>query len=652
MKSILSNKLELGELRKSQTLTVYGPGAIVDFPHFSGIMSSSDVWEYGDENRGFKRIRESNLENDFGVKYFVEPSCDESVKHKYFLRAYRFPEWYYCPKCHALGSYRDIGILLSNKDDDIKIGRLICALCNEHGMKVDLVPSRFIVSCINGHLDDFPYDWWVHQHHRHNGDFPKEFTLEYTAKTGGLDSIVVRCSCGAYATMAGCMKEDAFINYKKGCSMHMPWLGYEEINGALYWHRDKYSDSCEAKVKCLQRSSSNVYYPILKSALTVPPFSQKKYEQVEKAYKTWFGDFLEDKSENNEGLLVTFERCESAQKDLLLKKFEKKKDDFNGTVDEFYCIMKDVIKNSEKGDDSENEQADAGLLWNEYSAFCGSDVNDEKLYTENVPVPSRFSKFIKKVTKVKKLREVSVLTGFTRIYPPGVPEEEKDLSGKYNRDFVPISGLNKMDWLPGMELYGEGIFIQLNSEKVAGWEKEIVSKERFKTISAKLSGNLKYLRKGKFSSSSPRYILLHTLSHLLIRSLAAECGYATASLKEKIYSTIEGSDKDMCGILIYTAVSDSDGSLGGLVRQGDTQKFEEIMVHMFHDSTWCSNDPLCIESESQGYSGLNYAACHACTLLPETSCENYNCLLDRATIVGKPNDKTISYFYEILEDII
>ena len=151
--------------------------------------------------------------------------------------------------------------------------------------------------------------------------------------------------------------------------------------------------------------------------------------------------------------------------------------------------------------------------------------------------------------------------------------------------------------------------------------------------------------KGMFSA---RYVLLHTLSHLLIRQLTIDCGYQEAALKERIYSTYPDSDLDMAGILIYTSSSDSDGSLGGLVRQGESDLLESTVRNMLQEASWCSSDPLCIESKSQGFNSLNYAACHACTLLPETSCEAANCLLDRASVVGKPTEREIGYFEELI----
>lgn len=148
--------------------------------------------------------------------------------------------------------------------------------------------------------------------------------------------------------------------------------------------------------------------------------------------------------------------------------------------------------------------------------------------------------------------------------------------------------------------------------------------------------------------ASPRYILLHTLSHLLIRQLSLDCGYSGAALKERIYSTVISSGLPMAGILLYTSSTDSDGSLGGLVRMGRPENFEEIIRKMLQEASWCSSDPICIDSLGQGYGGLNYAACHACTLLPETSCELRNCLLDRASIIGTLNHRELGYLSKLI----
>jgi hypothetical protein len=139
-------------------------------------------------------------------------------------------------------------------------------------------------------------------------------------------------------------------------------------------------------------------------------------------------------------------------------------------------------------------------------------------------------------------------------------------------------------------------------------------------------------------------VLLHTLAHVLINEWSLDAGYPTAALRERLYS-----DEEMAGLLIYTATSDSAGSLGGLVAQGEPERLAGTIRSAIRRSSWCSADPLCIESEASGTGGINLAACHACVMLPETSCEHNNILLDRALLVGTPEDPHLGFFTQILE---
>jgi hypothetical protein len=146
---------------------------------------------------------------------------------------------------------------------------------------------------------------------------------------------------------------------------------------------------------------------------------------------------------------------------------------------------------------------------------------------------------------------------------------------------------------------------------------------------------------------APKYVLLHTFAHLLITQLAFDCGYGSASLRERIYCDIDDPSRPMEGILIYTASGDSEGTLGGLVRQGEPDRLPGIILHALSRAQWCSSDPVCIESTGQGSDNANLAACHGCVLVPETSCEQGNRLLDRGIVIGTPSQPDIGYFSSI-----
>ena len=146
---------------------------------------------------------------------------------------------------------------------------------------------------------------------------------------------------------------------------------------------------------------------------------------------------------------------------------------------------------------------------------------------------------------------------------------------------------------------------------------------------------------------TPRFVLLHTFAHLLINQLVQDCGYGSASLRERIYSA--DGDSPMAGILIFTAAGDSEGTMGGLVRMGQSDRLEEVIRRALEKARWCSTDPVCIESKGQGPDNCNLAACHSCALLPETSCEEQNRLLDRGVVIGTIEKPGLGFFTSKVE---
>ena len=138
---------------------------------------------------------------------------------------------------------------------------------------------------------------------------------------------------------------------------------------------------------------------------------------------------------------------------------------------------------------------------------------------------------------------------------------------------------------------------------------------------------------------SPAFLLIHTLSHLLINEISKESGYNSASISEIIY---EG--ENMEGLLIYTTTSDTEGSLGGLVSMGYPDRLKIIFRESIEKARWCSSDPICIESQGQGFLGTNLASCYSCSMLPETSCQYINRFLDRGLLVGTIENPEKGFF--------
>ena len=222
---------------------------------------------------------------------------------------------------------------------------------------------------------------------------------------------------------------------------------------------------------------------------------------------------------------------------------------------------------------------------------------------------------------VDRLKEIMALIGFRR-------------AGGDNTTPPDITG--KTGWLPALELYGEGIFFTLNEDMLRRWEAGEAIRARAEAFRER------YQRRAGLSSTgwdidvSPRFLLCHTLAHLIIRELDAGAGYPAASLKERIYCAT--GDEPMAGILIYVAVPDEEGSLGGLMELAQPHRFLRLLTRAFESAAWCSLDPVCCEQEGHGPDLLNGAACHACVLVPETSCNHENILLDRVFVNGTGKD--------------
>ncbi len=329
-------------------------------------------------------------------------------------------------------------------------------------------------------------------------------------------------------------------------------------------------------------------------------------------------------------LMKHFDAMEGKNDDALRKYIKKKIMPIMHTISLEHVL--ETYKNLTSEQSMEHPNSLKELYEEEYRALCEeAEDNKADFSSRSVPVPYKYSEAIKRVTAVDRLTEIVAMVGFTRLQGWDGNMESPCLA--------PIFSGNQKTWLPAIDMHGEGIFIELSEDKVVKWETE--NKKIYQPMMNRVVEN-----HFRCENASPRYVLLHTLAHLLIRSLAKMCGYQPSSLKERIYSTYDGG-VPMAGILIYTASSDAEGSLGGLVAQAGTEHMARNLDALLHEAEWCSGDPLCMistDKNSQGLYGLNYAACHQCTLLPETSCGMRNLLLDRAALIGRNEDGTVGFF--------
>lgn len=597
------NKKIVGQLRRTQLVTTFGSGSIVDMPDYSVIIAATNYWK--DQS---PVLHEPNLEKLLKVSHFKQPYVTENTEENISpdIPAFRFPIMHFCPDCGRLMPYWGFGSESGNK----------CTKCNKA-----IVPSRFVAACVNGHLEDFPYRWWVH-----NGDFSEcpvddrddKLRISFSDETGGLESIVVTCTkCGKSRSMAGSMSKEALKGYH--CRGKRPWIGIKAM------HNDPVP--CSAPLRGLQRGASNVYFSQTVSALTIPPWSSKLNQEIELKW------------ENLSAILATNPE-EKTLKAVIEGVFHELLKLGTYSVDD---VLREIRKR--ENEETEEEYTKQNLYEDEYQVFCLRNYeqpDDYQFRIESTDVSDILSDYIEDVIMVKRLREVLALKGFRRISPEKPENGNERFTGYHlDGDCVPLSE-TPLNWYPGIEMLGEGIFIKLREDKLSEWERR--NEEHYAPMKRRLEAS-----NVECENFSPRYVLLHTLSHLLIRQLSVECGYSGASIKERIYSTYPDSSLKMSGILVYTSSSDSDGSLGGLVRNALPETFEMIFRNLLQEASWCSSDPICIESMAQGYDSLNYAACHACTLLPETCCEMRNCLLDRGAVVGSILNRSRGFFGDLFD---
>ena len=233
------------------------------------------------------------------------------------------------------------------------------------------------------------------------------------------------------------------------------------------------------------------------------------------------------------------------------------------------------------------------------------------------------------------------MVGFSRIKPADPTESpEKQVNVVYVKE-------PETDWYPAYQVRGEGIFIEFDDKAIDRWADANPEIQKRVSIVNK-NYNESFLSENRERTITAKYLLLHTLSHLLIKELSFECGYSIASLKERIYCGEENDGKQMAGIFIYTASGDSEGTMGGLVRQGQFDTFPDIFNKALKSALTCSNDPVCSLSLGQGRESLNLSACYSCTLIPETSCEEFNIFLDRGCVVGTFDNREIGFYSNYL----
>lgn len=696
------------EIRTSQTIHTYGPGAIADFPELSVLILSHDIPQKGvlggdehytnavywgeDFESPVNRIDDDRLAIAFSVECFVTAPTTDSI-NKAKIQSIRFPSILQCP---VTGQLFDARELEQNEDNYLdrrnragkNVDETFTGFDSPNFSKRKLIPVRFIIATEGGHLDDFPFDWYIHTRLKLYNEIGKgnKLYLKNSGSSATLKNIKLESRHRDTNALLGSVtlekifdQEDTFVDLKEPFGDYMqyvknklpkPWYGRNskatsssgkhikdfrrfQINNLIY---PPYSieDSDEVKKmqlakypRTLLRGAGNLYFPIVYKGISLPKngYSPSLPEdfvlRLKKAIASW-EDFIDNKQDVDEYI------------PLLKKTFDKRFKDLPYDISE---VLNYAEKYFEKSKEEKVQLTAQELRKQEFDCFLNENVISKKneWYDSRIVDGSSYKlglpNLIEKVVLLDKIKELKIFRGFTRIKPlmfeDLIFDNPENVTGRRRAELDRIQdprSESTTNTLPCTEVRGEGIFIKFNNSILHNWENKQEVKERFRIIERNNNDYRASYGLEPDEVLTARYILLHTLSHILINELSIECGYGSSSLSEIIYSG-NLKEPNMNGILIYTSTSDSEGTLGGLVEKGEPTFLSNVFEKALGKASWCSSDPLCLDNTSgKGFMGLNLGACHSCCLLPETSCCNMNKFLDRGMLIGTLDNPMIGLF--------
>lgn len=615
----MAKKYKVGQLRPSQILFSYGVGAVADLLNFSVIIMGLEEWLDADNGLLLQEERLlADVQNHLGrqVQKLCPPPIDTEAndnpnpwENLIGIPVAPFPSWMVCPECNLLAPLQSQ--LFQIKTDRYRPEKTyyLHQNCNKANKPRPSIPVRFLVACEQGHLDDFPWHFFVH---RGNTNCKGLLRLEERGVSGSTTEIFVKCdSC----EVAPRPLSDAFGERGK---QNMP-----QCRGRNP-HLRTFDETCQRQMKTMLLGASNSWFPVTRSALSLP-VGNASLEQI--VADNW--QSLE-RANTPEILEIIVSTLQTTGQLIKLNKYS-------------YAEIWEVIRKKKEGIKPDEYQ---DLKTPEWLALSQPEKTPESDNFKLNPVdaPRGYESYFERIVLVEKLREVKALIGFTRIQSPN----DLDDNQQSPQDYQVSLSREKPTWVPATEVKGEGIFLQFNEDKLQEWENlEAVKKYQIELKEAQKNWlNSRGLDPKKASLLGVRYLLIHSFTHALMCQLSIECGYNAASLKERIYSQSPSAENGpQGGVLIYTAAPDSEGTLGGLVNLGNPQTLGYHIASALETTKLCTSDPLCAEHKpNQGNISLHWAACHACLFAPETACERGNKFLDRAILVKTMNKSDIAYF--------
>ncbi len=610
-------KHRVGELRPSQVLHAFGVGAVVDLPNISAMVMGLDDWLIGQAGEiGEERLLQAvQLELGAQVRRLLGPprQLNDGLMSPFDsetttgIPVAAFPRWLLCPYCRLLAPLESGLFQLKVEPYREDRTRFEHSNCRKPGSSPTALPARFLAACQRGHLDEFP---WVYFVHGGPTACNARLSLFEFGGVGDAFDIQVKCeTCGAHRQMGEAFGEEA----KK----HLP-----RCRGRHPHLRDFDDEPCPEQMKTILLGASNSWFGLTLTALSVPVAADRLGQLVD---TTWH----------------VLEKTTSKQNIELLRMI--------GQLVAFDVYSDDDVwaaverKRAGGGAATEESRSLKAPEWRVFiSPATAPSLPDFRL--AEVSPPTQYRDLLTRVVLVERLREVRSLIGFTRIASPGDFADTMELPEELR---APLTR-RPAQWVPAAEVHGEGIFLQFDEHAIMRWlqggpdiaeyEQAFHEAHRHWRRTRNLDPDIGY--------PGVRYVLLHSFAHALMRRLALECGYSMASIRERVYA-LPPTDPDgpMAGVLLYTAAADSEGTLGGLVSLGQPADLGRHIDAALEEMRLCASDPHCAEHSvrMEGYM-LHGASCHACLFAPETSCERGNKYLDRTLLVRTVERDTLAFF--------
>ena len=589
-------------MRHSQFILTWGPGAILEGPEGPRIVPMPEIGLFykkhikpEDFEISDSRMSKGLLNNRriFRLPSNAELNIDENYP-VYMTKM--FPEWSICVT-HGILFLRRYG----------------CPKCKRERKRGKWDAIRFVQACPEGHLDDVDWDYIVH--YRSHGRCPSPTSPSkryYIWKGGGgsLRNIRIECPrCGAAVNFGDMYRRDW------PCSGRFPER--EPLNFPPQ------RKGCSSSAKIILRQASNLRIPEIVSLFTIPPRYTRLHNLLEMpAIKSALVTHKISSMEELQSILLSL-------KNNGLIKAGTMVEILSHPWEEIRDAIKDVLSSS-------YELGYANLILEEYHALINASIYGVPPVRGPPPTSEVWFEVVKdkvrqvsgpsgrifRVVPITRLRTVIVQKGYRRMDPNG------KLIEVWFRD------RNGEEWYPGVEFLGEGIFIMLDKNEgyhpqVASdsWEEWHRCHATHKDTST-VYQHMIFRDPSKKEELHPVFVWWHTLSHLLLRVLAIDSGYSSASIRERVY--FEMSEKGVRGGVVLYTVQPGEGTMGGLLSLAN--HFEKILRRAIEIAETCPNDPLCIEQAFK-CGAVTGSACYGCLLVSETSCEHRNMWLDRHVLL-------------------